>query len=77
MVTDEVVSWWSFCYIWKTDLPKVCIPAPCNDTCGECTILRNAFRYREMCQRNNDLSDSSNSDEDEDAERPNDFKEGE
>jgi hypothetical protein len=25
MVTEEVVSWWSFRYIWKTDLPKICI----------------------------------------------------
>jgi hypothetical protein len=30
-----------------------------------------------MRQRNNELSDSSNSDEDEDKERSNDFKEGE
>jgi hypothetical protein len=77
MVTEEVVSWWSFRYIWKTDLPKIRIRAPCNYTCGECTILRNAFRYREMRQRSNDLSDSSNSDEDEDEDRMNDFKEGE
>jgi hypothetical protein len=69
MVMEEVVSWWY--------LPKIHIRAPCNDTCGECTILSNAFCYREMRQRHNELSDSSNSDEDEDEERPNDFKEGE
>jgi hypothetical protein len=79
MVTEKVVSWWSFRYIWKTDLTKIHIRAPCNDTCGDCTILRNAFRYREMRQRHDELSDSSDSDEDEDEdeERPKDFKEGE
>jgi hypothetical protein len=77
MVTEEVVSWWSFRCIWKTDVPKIRIRALCNDVCGECTIIRNAFRYREMRQRNNELSDSNNSDEDEDEERLNDFKEGE
>jgi hypothetical protein len=34
MAAEEVVSWWSFRYIWKTDLPKIRIRAPCNDTCG-------------------------------------------
>jgi hypothetical protein len=48
MVTEEVVSWWYFRYIWKTDLPKIRIRAPCNDMCGESTILRNAFRYRDI-----------------------------
>jgi hypothetical protein len=43
MDTEEIVSWWSLRHIWREYLPKIRIRAPCNDTCGECTILRNAF----------------------------------
>jgi hypothetical protein len=77
MVTEKVFSWWSFRYIWKTDLPKIRIRAPCNATCGECTILRNAFCYREMQHRNNEISKSSSSDIYEEEERPIDLKVGE
>jgi hypothetical protein len=45
-------------------------------------IIRNAFCYHEMRQRNNDLGKSDSidiidSDEDEDKERPNDLKDAE
>jgi hypothetical protein len=33
--------------LWRVQLPRVRICAACYDTCGECTIFRNAFRYQE------------------------------
>jgi hypothetical protein len=59
MDTEEIVSWWSFWHIWREDLPNIRIRAPFNDTCGECTILRNAFRYRERRQQTSENSDDS------------------
>jgi hypothetical protein len=47
-VPVEVCSWFSFTDIWKTHCSNIHIRRPCNDTCGECTVFRNAFRYREM-----------------------------
>jgi hypothetical protein len=47
-VPIEVCSWFSFTYIWKMHCSNIRIRRPCNDTCGECTVFRNAFRYREM-----------------------------
>jgi hypothetical protein len=84
MDTEEIVSWWYFRRIWCEDFPNIHIRAPCNDTCGECTIIRNDFRYRERRQQtseNSDESDDSDDDKLED-ERGNDneqhaeFKEG-
>jgi hypothetical protein len=43
----EVFSWWSFREIWKEHCSNIRISRPCNDTCGECTVSRNAFRYHE------------------------------
>jgi hypothetical protein len=82
MDTEEIVSWWSFRHIWREDLPNIHIRAPCNDKFGECTILHNAFRYRERRQQTSEDSDESDNDklEDErgnDNERHADFKEGE
>jgi hypothetical protein len=63
-------------------LPNIRIRAPCNDTCGECTIIRNAFRYCERRQQTSENSDDSDYDklEDEhgnDNERHTELKEGE
>jgi hypothetical protein len=46
MESFEVCSWWSFRNIWKEHCSNIRICSPCNDTCGECTIFQNAFRYR-------------------------------
>jgi hypothetical protein len=85
MDTEKIVSWWSLRHIWREDLPNIRIRAPYNDTCGECTILCNAFRYRERRQQTSEDSDESdNSDDDKledergnDNERHTEFKEGE
>jgi hypothetical protein len=85
MDTDEIVSWWSLRHIWREDLPIIRIRAPCNDTCGDCTILLNAFRYRERRQQTSENSDDSDDSDDDkledehgnDNERHAEFKEGE
>jgi hypothetical protein len=41
----EVCYWWSFRNIWKEHCSNSRIRSPCNDTCGECKIFRNAFCY--------------------------------
>jgi hypothetical protein len=66
--TSDVCSWWSFRQIWKEHYPHIRIRRPCNDTCGECTVYRNAFRYRESRKKAEVESDSddSGSDDDED-----------
>jgi hypothetical protein len=43
----ELCSWWYFCEIWKEHCSIIRIRLPCNDTYGECTVFRNAFRFRE------------------------------
>jgi hypothetical protein len=66
-------------------LPNTRIRAPCNDTCGECTILRNAFRYRERRQQTIESSDDSDDSDDDklkdehgiNNERHAEFKKGE
>jgi hypothetical protein len=65
---SDVCSWWSFRQIWKECCPHIRIQRPCNDTCGECTVYRNAFRYRESRKKAEVESDSddSGSDDDED-----------
>jgi hypothetical protein len=35
-----------FLDVWHVHLPHVPMHAPCYDTCGECTIFQNAFRYQ-------------------------------
>jgi hypothetical protein len=47
-VPVEVCSWFSFTDIWKTHCSNIRIRRPCNDTCGECTVSRNAFCCREI-----------------------------
>jgi hypothetical protein len=47
-VPVEVSSWFSFTDIWKMHCSNIRIRRPCSDTCGECTVFRNAFRYCEM-----------------------------
>jgi hypothetical protein len=45
--TQEVFSWWAFRKLWHEHCSHIKMWAPCNDTCGECTVFRNAFRYQE------------------------------
>jgi hypothetical protein len=33
--------------MWQEHCSHIKIRAPCNDTCGECTVFRNAFCYQE------------------------------
>ena len=37
--------------LWKEKIPKLTIRNPCEDTCGECFILRNDFRYLDRKNR--------------------------
>jgi hypothetical protein len=39
-----VCSWKDFLRLWKEHFPNLSIRNPCEDTCGECTKLRNSFR---------------------------------
>jgi hypothetical protein len=58
VVTSDVCYWWSFWQIWKEHCPHIRIRRPCNDTCGECTVYRNDFRYRESHKKAEVESDS-------------------
>jgi hypothetical protein len=58
METTAVAGWTSFRRIWKESCPKIQICQPCNDTCGECSIFQNAFRYRQAHQKSTTASDS-------------------
>jgi hypothetical protein len=63
MEMTEVVGWTSFRSICKESCSKIRICAPCNDTCGVCSIFRNALRYRQSCQKStNDIDPDINSD---------------
>jgi hypothetical protein len=81
----KIVSWWLFRHIWREDLPNIRIRSPCNDTCGECTIPRNDFRYRERRHQTSENSDDSDDSDDDkpkdehnnDNERHEEFKGGE
>jgi hypothetical protein len=60
-----VFSWWSFHELWKEYCPNIRIRRPGNDTCGECTVYKNAFWYRENCKREiQEQDDAINSDGD-------------
>jgi hypothetical protein len=52
-----VPDWRRFRDVWKTSLPKLRIRNPCEDTCPECFILKNKFRY--LGNRRNDQDDVS------------------
>ena len=47
-----VPDWRRFCGVWKTHLPKVRIRNACEDTCPECFILKNQFRFLGSRRRN-------------------------
>jgi hypothetical protein len=54
---SEVVGWTSFRQIWKESCTKIQIRQPCSGTCGEYSIFRNAFGYRQSCQNSTTTSD--------------------
>lgn len=64
-----VLPWSTFFQIWKEKLPKLRIRNQCEDTCPECYILRNRFRYksersnRQQQESDSDASNSSSSNE--------------
>jgi hypothetical protein len=63
----DVCSWWSFRELWKEHCPNIRIRRSCNDTCGECIVYKNAFRYRENRKREiQEQDDASDSDGDDD-----------
>jgi hypothetical protein len=68
MDTSEVVAWRTFRTIWKEDYPKIRIRPPCNDMCGECTIFKNAFHYKQHQPQHRKASDSDIDEEVEDEE---------
>jgi hypothetical protein len=62
--TSEVCSWFSFRKLWKEHCGNIRIRRPCNDTCGECTIYRNEFRYKETRKKMIDKDEDSDDDDD-------------
>jgi hypothetical protein len=55
-VPIEVCSWFSFTDIWKTHCSNIRIRRPWNDTCGKCTVFRNAFSYHKMRKKTDQRS---------------------
>jgi hypothetical protein len=73
--TLEIFSWWKFRDLWNRHLPHVRIRAPCYDTCGECTIFKNAFRYRKQNNRQHKIfPDESSSESDDDESQADDVE---
>jgi hypothetical protein len=60
----EVCSWWYFREIWDEHFSNIRIRCPCSDTCGECTVFRNAFRYRESRKKEKDEDEEEGDSED-------------
>jgi hypothetical protein len=54
-----VPDWRRFRDIWKTHVPKLRICNPCEDTCPECFVLKNKFRYLGI-RNTDDVSVNSN-----------------
>jgi hypothetical protein len=73
--TSEVCSWFSFRKLWKEHCGHIGIRRPCNDTCGECTIYHNAFRYQQA--RKKMIYEDEDSDDDDDGSASDDNAEGE
>lgn len=49
--SQPVASWSIFIEVWKLHFAKLKVRRPCEDTCGECFILRNDFRYLDRKNR--------------------------
>jgi hypothetical protein len=65
-VTLPVVPWSTFGKVWEERLPKLRIRRKCEDTCPECFLIKNRFRYREA-RRDNINSDCSSVDSETDS----------
>jgi hypothetical protein len=66
---------WKFRDLWNHHLPHVHIRNPCYDTCGECTIFKNAFRYRgHKNQQQKVCHSESSSESDDDKSQPDNFE---
>jgi hypothetical protein len=65
--TSEVCSWFSFRKLLKDHCGNIRIRRPCNDTCGECTSYRNAFRYKEVRKKMIGEYDDTYDDDDDSA----------
>jgi hypothetical protein len=63
-----ICSWQGFLGVWKDHFPKLTIRNPCEDTCGECTKIRNQmYQLDRMQQRRAHAAcaaDSGNDDDD-------------
>jgi hypothetical protein len=68
-VTLPVPDWNSFRAIWKCRCPKVKIRNICEDTCPECYVLKNKFRFlgRQDAVADGDLLLSSSSADEDDT----------
>jgi hypothetical protein len=64
--TQEVCSWWAFRQMWQEHCSRIKIQAPCNDTCGECTVFRNSFRYQESRKMVPEAEEECHSSDDDD-----------
>jgi hypothetical protein len=73
--TIEICSWWKFRDLWNRYLPHVRIRAPCYDNWGDCTIFKDAFRYREQNNQQQKIRhDESNNEIDDDESQADDFE---
>jgi hypothetical protein len=61
--TQEECSWWKFLELWRVHFPHVHIRAPCYDTCGECNIFKNSFRYREEKNKKKGIAEDDSDDD--------------
>jgi hypothetical protein len=68
----EVCSWWSFREIRKEHCSNIRIRRPCNYTCGECTVFRTVFRYRESRKKEEYEEDGDSEDDDDILDEPDD-----
>jgi hypothetical protein len=70
-----IPDWSSFRQIWKRCCPKIKIRNICEDTCPECYVLKNKFRFLGRGQNHDEASSasSSSSSDDSDKENNNDY----
>jgi hypothetical protein len=45
---DELPSWKSFYLYWSCNFPRLKIPKPSQDICGECYIYANKIRFKQQ-----------------------------
>jgi hypothetical protein len=52
-----IASWSTFTKVWKKDFPHLKVRPACEDTCGECFIYRNRFKYADRIRRQQEVAE--------------------